>query len=481
MNSTTSSFSGMFDGQGHVIHNLNNVASTEYRYGLFGTVHTATICNLGLEAAMVIESEGSTRLEIGTLVSWSSTSVVENCWATGSLYTPGGFLVGGLIGQCTGNSKVIGCSSTVDVTVAGTDGPTVGGLVGQWETTGDESLISDCYVDGTISIASPNSANGCLLGGCFEDKGPTIRNCVVLTSDITHPAFATYLGVFPQDTTIEHCLWPAGAYIQEGGSVENNGPFRFPYGVLLNDQGDVGFGYHQNFPTGDATDNEYGTLGRNVADFSDTALVDELNQHASQGVSWAMGVSGHPVLATQTHLVAADYGKVDGALAAIPSDLTAYTAESVAALTAAQEAVDRTLTADRQDEVNAMADAIVSATANLERLANYEAVDAALEKAEALDRSLYTANSLATLDAATAAVTTGLGESRQSEVDAMAKAIESALAALEKVPEPEPDHKPVQKDNEKDEIPAAGDATVLLAPALGLTGVAVLLARRRIA
>ena len=63
----------------------------------------------------------------------------------------------------------------------------------------------------------------------------------------------------------------------------------------------------------------------------------------------------------------------------------------------------------------------------------------------------------------------------------MAKAIESALAALEKVPEPEPDPKPAEKDGEKDEIPATGDATVLLAPALGLTGVAVLLARRRIA
>ena len=67
MNSVSTSFSGTFDGQGHVIHNLKNVPSTEYRYGLFGTVHTATIRNLGLEAAMVIESENNTRLEIGPL------------------------------------------------------------------------------------------------------------------------------------------------------------------------------------------------------------------------------------------------------------------------------------------------------------------------------------------------------------------------------------------------------------------------------
>lgn len=482
-NSTSSSFSGTFDGQGHVVHNLNNVPSTEYRYGLFGTVHNATIRNLGLEAAMIIEADSNTRLEIGALVSWSSSSVIENCWATGSLYTPGGFIVGGLIGQCTESSQVIGCSSSVELTVDGMAGPCVGGLVGQWENAEDDSLIADCYFDGSLEIASGTSSNGGILGGCFDDKGPTVQNCVVLTTVITQPTFASFLGVFPENTVIEHCLWPTGAYIQEGGDAAN-GPYRFPYGVFLPGSEQVGFSPDPaTFPTEDAPDDAYGTIGRNVADFSNLALVDELNQYASQNVSWAMGVNGHPVLATQTHLISADYTAVDTALAAIPSDLAVYTAESVAKLTEAQGAIDRTLTADRQAEVDAMADAISAAIAALERLADYSAVDAAVAQAEALDRSHYTDASLAALDQAIAAIETGLGISRQDEVDAMASAIEKALAALEQKPASAPES--VQETKPATgTIPATGDAALLaslgcIGAGISTTTLGVLIRKRR--
>lgn len=299
-NSTSTSFSGVFDGQGHTVYNLNNIHSTEYRYGLFGTVHEATIRNLGLEAAVVAEAENSTRLEIGTLVSWASSSTIEKCWATGSLTTPGGFLVGGLVGQCTGGSRVIGCGSSVDVTVEGTDDPTAGGLVGQWENPTGDSLISDCYFDGSISTATEMSVCGGLFGACFELSSITVRNCVVSTTDITQPMFATYLGVYPEDSTLEHCFWPSGAYIQSGGD-EDGGPFRFAYGKLTLDPdgmtASVNTPTHDGFPTQDAADDDYGTVGRNVSDFSDPALVEELNDHASTGITWAMGTNGHPVFA----------------------------------------------------------------------------------------------------------------------------------------------------------------------------------------
>lgn len=544
-NFTSTSFSGVFDGQGHTVYNLNNIHSIEYRYGLFGTVHEATIRNLGLEAAVVAEAENSTRLEIGTLVSWASSSTIEGCWATGSLTTPGGYLVGGLIGQCTGGSRVIGCGSSVDVSAGGINGPSVGGLVGQWENTTDGSLISDCYFNGSVSAVSQTSATGGILGICVDsDLGPTVRNCVVLTKDITQPLYAIYIGAFPENTTLEHCFWPSDAYIQDGG--DEKGPLRFAYGVINFKTGEVGFGVHDGFPTQDAADDAYGEVGRNVSDFSDPALVEELNAHASNGVTWAIGMDGHPVLASQTHLIAADYSAVDAALARVPADLSPYTAESVAAVEAARGAVDRTLAADRQAEVDAMAEAIEDAVAALEKLADYDAVDAAVAKAEALDRTLYAEDSLAALDEAVADVTRGYGETRQAEVDSMAEAIESALAALEylpadysavdaalakvpkdlsgytdesaaaleravaavereldvteqdrvddmaraieaaldalkEVPAPEPEPKPEQVAGDKGDLPATGDPTVLLAPALGLVGGAVLLARRRVA
>lgn len=61
----------------------------------------------------------------------------------------------------------------------------------------------------------------------------------------------------------------------------------------------------------------------------------------------------------------ADYTAVDQALAAIPADLSLYTADTAAAVTAAANAVDRTKKAAEQSEVDAMAAAIAKAAAGL--------------------------------------------------------------------------------------------------------------------
>ena len=62
--------------------------------------------------------------------------------------------------------------------------------------------------------------------------------------------------------------------------------------------------------------------------------------------------------------------------------------------------------------------------------ADYTAVNAAKEAAEAIDRELYTDESLAALDAALDAVVEGRYASAQDQVDAMAAAINSALSGL---------------------------------------------------
>ncbi|MBP1325877.1 putative phosphodiesterase [Leucobacter exalbidus] len=61
----------------------------------------------------------------------------------------------------------------------------------------------------------------------------------------------------------------------------------------------------------------------------------------------------------------ANYDAVDAALAAVPADLTGFTAKSVKALQTAIDAVDRTLAADAQAQVDAMAQAITDAIAAL--------------------------------------------------------------------------------------------------------------------
>ena len=129
----------------------------------------------------------------------------------------------------------------------------------------------------------------------------------------------------------------------------------------------------------------------------------------------------------------ADYSAVDAALAKIPADLTAYTDESIETLSAATEAVIRGKVIAKQAEVDTMAEAIESAISELvSKPADYTAVDAAIEKANALNENDY--KDFSAVKAALEAVVRGKNITEQSEVDAMAKAIDDAIAALVKKP-----------------------------------------------
>ena len=130
-------------------------------------------------------------------------------------------------------------------------------------------------------------------------------------------------------------------------------------------------------------------------------------------------------------VAAADYSRVDEALSKIPDDLSLYTDETVKALEAAMDAVVRGKNVLEQDTVDGYAEAIEKAAAALTyKGADYSRVDEAIAKAEALDRDSYT--DFSAVDAAVKAVIRGKNITEQAEVDAMAKAIEDAVAALEK-------------------------------------------------
>ena len=130
----------------------------------------------------------------------------------------------------------------------------------------------------------------------------------------------------------------------------------------------------------------------------------------------------------------ADYSAVEAAMAAIPTtDLTVYTDESVAALNTAVDGVVRGKAFVSQANVNAMAQAIKGAIAALKyKGANYTKVDAAIDKANALKKEDY--KDFSGVEAAVNAVVRDKNITEQSEVDAMAKAIEDAIAALEQKP-----------------------------------------------
>ena len=98
---------------------------------------------------------------------------------------------------------------------------------------------------------------------------------------------------------------------------------------------------------------------------------------------------------------------------------------------AAVHAVVRDKNITEQTEVDAMAKAIEDAIAALQyKGADYSKVDAAIAKANALNKDDY--KDFSGVEAAVHAVVRDKDITEQTEVDAMAKAIEDAIAALEK-------------------------------------------------
>ena len=128
----------------------------------------------------------------------------------------------------------------------------------------------------------------------------------------------------------------------------------------------------------------------------------------------------------------ADYTKVDEAITKANA-LKKDNYKDFTGVEAAVKAVVRGKNITEQSKVDAMADAINNAIADLQyEDADYTKVDAAIKKANALKKDDY--KDFSGVKNAVKAIVRGKNITEQSEVDKMAKAIEDAIAALEKKP-----------------------------------------------
>jgi len=128
----------------------------------------------------------------------------------------------------------------------------------------------------------------------------------------------------------------------------------------------------------------------------------------------------------------ADYSKVEAAIAKAEA-LNKNEYKDFTKVEEAVNAVVRGKNITEQTEVEAMAKAIEDAIAALEyKDADYSKVDAAIAKAEALNKNEY--KDFTKVEEAVNAVVRGKNITEQAEVDAMAKVIEDAIAALERKP-----------------------------------------------
>lgn len=161
---SSTKFTGNFDGAGHTITGLTiNRPTTDYvaLFSYYAGTGTLAIYNVGLSAASIV-GQGV----VGALAG-QNTGSITNCYSTGDV--TGSYNVGGLVGwNNTSTGAITGCYSMTTVKGSGNN---VGGLVG-YNYSG---TIKKSYSNSVVTATASTYDASC--GGLVGRSIGTIENC----------------------------------------------------------------------------------------------------------------------------------------------------------------------------------------------------------------------------------------------------------------------------------------------------------------
>ena len=457
-------FAGNFDGNGYTISNVSIGSETAPLeadvFGLFGATE-GKISNLNLDTVSIhgiakIASIGAVVGFAGGLVGYSGGSI-ENCHVTGltmdmsapSNVYAAAYWVGGLVGALDGTQLINECSVsgsitekagkgsiggligelgkaakitysrsnvTVNVKADSQGGADVGGFIGKGNGKTDaETVIRNCYATGNVT---GGAYTGGFAGGLW---GLNIKNCYS-SGNVSQAAAA--MGSFVGTDASDSAYYGSITNCFTTGSVTGSAPNLYAFAMQdATKRSEITNCYFAEENSSIKNQNE-SAAAKPQDEMKTEAFAAELN-NGDNSNGWSF-VNGQVLCGAEP----ADYSAVEAAMAAIPTDLTVYTDESVAALNTAVDGVVRGKAFVSQANVNAMAQAIQDAIAALQyKEADYTKVDEAIAKANALKKDDY--KDFSAVESAVNAVVRDKNITEQDEVDAMAKAIEDAIAALQ--------------------------------------------------
>ena len=392
-------FAGNYDGGGHSITNAVSTGKVDpdgfATAGIFGWVAFGSVENLHVKNANFVATGQNNYSYVGGIAGVCYGSSIKNCSVVisslESKRNNNNNCAGSIVGYSTGGTfeKCAAENNQVKTMAYG------GGFVGEVDDDYGvgKSTFTNCYTANCSVSSKTDDAQGVSLVGGFAgemtDSLLTIQNCYVYQATLSTEGTAVpgikATGVFAGQlwggSTIgaTNCYYGACGITENAGTAGEKTEEDFTNGTVAGLLGDA-FAQARNYPR-----------------FADSP---------------------------------ADYSAVDAAIAKANA-LKKDDYKDFSAVEAAVNAVVRDKNITEQSEVDAMAQEIEDAITALQyKDADYTKVDEAIAKAKALNKDDY--KDFSAVEAAVNAVVRGKKITEQAEVDAMAKAIESAIAALEK-------------------------------------------------
>ena len=402
-------FAGNYDGDGHTISGAKSTGKVDKldqtdkdsygcaTAGIFGWVAFGSVKNLTVKNADFLATGDNNKSYAGGVLAVAYSCTVENCSVYNSEIESqrnpnNSNYAGGITGIALGSSFEK-CASIENTIRHGSFG---GGFIGSLD--GEDSNFTNCYVANCIVTGCSDTISNSTLSGGFlgaSMDGDAILNSCFVYDCAAQPDENTkgddYFAVFAPNTQYGKIVVTSHVYYYDANDAKVN-------------------------------DEELeNAVSKTVNEFADGTVAEALGSAFAQG-------KDYPVFATDP----ADYTEVDAAI----KDANALNENNYKDFSAVKVALDTVVRGKKiteQSEVDAMAKSIKDAIAALQyKDADYTKVDEALAKANALNKNNY--KNFSAVEAAVNAVVRDKKITEQSEVDAMAKAIEDAIAELVKKP-----------------------------------------------
>ena len=393
-------FAGHYDGGGYTISNAKSTGKNDDEgfatAGIFGWVAFGSVKNLHVKNANFLAIGQNNYSYVGGIAGVCYGSSIKNCSVVNSSLESkrnnNNNCAGSIVGYSTGGTfeKCAAENNQVKTMAYG------GGFVGEVDDGygAGNSTFTNCYVANCTVISETDDSQGTSFSGGFAgeitDSTLTIQNCYVYQATLS-----TVGNAVPQGTGVfAGNLWG-------GSTIADTNCYYGACGITEN-AGTAGEKTEEEFRNGTVA----GLLGEAFAQVGDYPKING----------------------------PADYSSVDAAIAKANA-LIKDDYKDFSSVETAINSVVQGKTLAEQAEVAAMAKAIEDAIAALQyKDADYTKVDAAIAKANALKKDDY--KDFSAVEGAVNAVARGKKITEQSEVDAMAKAIEDAIAALVEKPSP---------------------------------------------